>query len=246
MSKNKSAEFTTPGAFTFTMLSPCVLVSLIGGGAAGGATGGGHPTGGSGGGGSGEYAFRVPFYAPIGTVITGYVGAGGAPVFATAFNFANGPAGEDSNFGVVKARGAPVTGPGPISIEGGPGAGRTLLTAINTAGTPGNVISRFHTLESNGGGGCIDVGNSGPGGESINFPGGLSSTILHGGGGGGSSPWGRGGTGGENGLAGLAPALSTAYGCGGGGTGAVGPAISGPYSGGGMSGYVLVEWVENS
>lgn len=233
-------EFTTPGAFSFTVPAGVTLVSLTAcGGGGGGAAGvcsnsSGSLKRGGGGGGGGAAVFGKKVSVTPGQTISGTVGAGGAggTFYVYGYNASsNGASGGATIIGEILtlAGGGGCLAKSDLSsisfggVEGGEGGGRG-----------GNGGAQVNQQASNGGGGVW-----GPGGKGAN------GIALGGGGGGGSIGLGGNGSS-KNSDTTEGGNLSSPGNLGGGGGGGFGLDPNGETSGGngadGGDGYVKFSW----
>lgn len=259
------SAFTTVGPFEWAVplgVSEVEVLVVAGGG--GGFPGYENNAVPGGGGGAGGVIYMARYSVKGGTLMTGYVGAGGVGATVTTPIIATN--GDDSTFGLLKAigggRGGQYTGRWSAGA-GGSGGGNssyapkgagTALQGHDGGASPGN------TSGSGGGGGAGAVGESGSypgiggkGGAGVyipNFSGFGASGWFAGGGGGGAfnnttgagvGGIGGGGNGGPNGRAAGLPGMANTGGGGGGGS-TMASAGTWFKGGAGGSGVVLVRY----
>ena len=132
--------FPTSGTYT-TPFDAYIDFMVVGGGPSGGIT---HGSGCVGGGGAGECAYYLGLFVPAGTVFTGSVGVGGAPVTRGAAGQTSGSVGTESSivaasisFNLTAYPGQPGAVGNPFGIPGGyaGGAGGTGGAGVSTAGS---------------------------------------------------------------------------------------------------------------
>lgn len=239
----KMQEFKAAGAVSFTPPAnvSVLMVTMSGGGGSGGGKNSVANTGETGGGG-GEFMRRVPLHVTPGVAITGVVGGGGA---RGNYNASIAPSGGTTSFGPYQCLGG--IGGGRNDLGGNVGSiGGGYAAASSVGGNAGpHAVFEYDSWNAGAGGGGPNP-NGNPSGYSggaceghIPTVGGarfFNGTVFLGAGSGGASGgWGLGGAGGDGNTPGNdAPAGS--YGAGGGG--------GGPFqiTGGGASGYILLEW----
>jgi hypothetical protein len=251
MSKLQSVEFTTVGAFSWTVPTGVyvVKVSMCGAGGGGGCSNGAAFCGT--GGGSGEWCENERLAVTPGGTLTGTVGTGGAGSIVASGKGSNGT---DTTCGPLTCKAGfgqndnSVDQPAPSGGGAGGKAGGTFQN-----GSPG--VRETHCFRGGGSGGSgrnvgTAVGYDGAGGPGR--LGGIAGAQLGGGfssgSGGASGRFGTGGNGGAGGQSAPNPpeggfAGGTGAGGGGGGMKAFGALGVGFGAGGaGGDGYVLLQW----
>jgi hypothetical protein len=214
----KAAEFTSSGAFTWTVPAGVtdIQVTLQAAGASGNKV-----TGGGQGAGSGECVLRQPMVVTPGAVLNGSIGAGGAAVSVAN---TQGNAGGNTSFNGLTVRGAPAPGAG-LNVSGAGGGTFGAAGAVNgVVGSPGT--SQINDSGGSSGGGA-GAGTAKNGGAMGAWTGGVATANC---GGGAASFFANGGPASEAGVA--TPAT---VGAGGGGTNT-------GTSGKGGDGYCIIEW----